>query len=872
VGSWPLVGRDDELNRIDAAVARGRGVLVAGPAGAGKTRLLESALAAAAARGTATLTVVASRASESIPLGCLSSLLAIGSDVPEGAAGLVGIRHALEKLRGGQPLVLAIDDAHWLDDASAALVHQLVAGEDVTAIASVREDEDVPSAVTTLWKDGLLERIDLAPLDTDSVVAVLERVLGGQVERAGALRLAARCRGNALFLRELLDEAERLHLLSQQHGVWIIADPPARSARLAELVADRIGDLDPPAREALELVALGEPIGLAQLDRVASAAGVEALEQRGLVAISVDGMRNEVRLAHPVHGDVVRAHLPELRRRRLLRALADDLEAHGIRRRGDPMRLALLRLDSGGTAPGDVVLTAAWDAYAASALVIAERLARAAHAVTPSFETATLLARILFELGHYAEQQDVLAGAETHVTNDDERAAVAIARSGGMFWGLADLEGAQQVLAGTETEVTSLDAYWTIRATRALNASQSGDQRAAVALLEGCPDPTTALGIRAHAQVALASAFALPGVGRGEDAIAVIDAAIRRRTDAREVLTMYAGGLLGAARAMALVGLGRLDEAHADIVECYDASVASGERSTQAYAANTRGWVDLHRGQLAEAIRYYREGAVLFRARSHHGPVRWSLGGVLFAAGLARDREVAAEAQRSLDELGPHPAGLVDVEIGRARAWAALAADDPGRARQELAAATELARQRDLPGQEAACLHDRVRLGDAAEVAGRLAELTNRCDGTLVPAMAAHAAGLVAGDVDGLEHVAEDFAAMGFLLKAAEAAMGASEAAARGGDQRRAARLAHRASELADRCETPATPMLTSPGGPVPLTNREREVALLAASGLTSRAIAERLFLSARTVDNHLARIYAKVGVSSRAELPDALG
>jgi len=232
---------------------------------------------------------------------------------------------------------------------------------------------------------------------------------------------------------------------------------------------------------------------------------------------------------------------------------------------------------------------------------------------------------------------------------------------------------------------------------------------------------------------------------------------------------------------------------------------------------------------------------------------------------------VAAEAQRSLDELGPHPAGLFDVPLGRARAWAAMAADEPGRARAELAAATELAHRRDLPGEEAACLHDRVRLGDAAEVAGRLGELAERCQGDVVAAMAAHAAGLVAGDSGALEAVAERFAAMGFLLKAAEAAMGASEAAAKAGDQRRATRLALRATELADRCETPATPMLTSPGGPVPLTNREREVAILAASGLTSRAIAERLFLSARTVDNHLARIYAKLGVSSRSDLPAAL-
>jgi DNA-binding NarL/FixJ family response regulator len=130
---------------------------------------------------------------------------------------------------------------------------------------------------------------------------------------------------------------------------------------------------------------------------------------------------------------------------------------------------------------------------------------------------------------------------------------------------------------------------------------------------------------------------------------------------------------------------------------------------------------------------------------------------------------------------------------------------------------------------------------------------------------------VITGDAAVLEDVATRFADMGFLLKAAEAAMGASEAAARAGDQRLAARLAQRATELADACQTPATPMLTSPGGPVPLTNREREVATLAAAGLTSRAIAERLFLSARTVDNHLARIYAKLGVSNRAELPAAL-
>jgi DNA-binding CsgD family transcriptional regulator len=55
------------------------------------------------------------------------------------------------------------------------------------------------------------------------------------------------------------------------------------------------------------------------------------------------------------------------------------------------------------------------------------------------------------------------------------------------------------------------------------------------------------------------------------------------------------------------------------------------------------------------------------------------------------------------------------------------------------------------------------------------------------------------------------------------------------------------------------------------LSSREREVALLAANGLTSREIAERLFVSKRTVDNHLQRIYTKLGVTGRHELGSRL-
>jgi DNA-binding CsgD family transcriptional regulator len=119
--------------------------------------------------------------------------------------------------------------------------------------------------------------------------------------------------------------------------------------------------------------------------------------------------------------------------------------------------------------------------------------------------------------------------------------------------------------------------------------------------------------------------------------------------------------------------------------------------------------------------------------------------------------------------------------------------------------------------------------------------------------------------------VSAAFEAAGLVLSAAAAAAAASTGWSRRADRRRADASAVRAKALAARTEGAQTPALVALRAPVPLTGRERDVALLAAQGLSSKAIAERLFLSIRTVDNHLQRAYTKLGVRSRDELPAAL-
>jgi DNA-binding NarL/FixJ family response regulator len=114
-----------------------------------------------------------------------------------------------------------------------------------------------------------------------------------------------------------------------------------------------------------------------------------------------------------------------------------------------------------------------------------------------------------------------------------------------------------------------------------------------------------------------------------------------------------------------------------------------------------------------------------------------------------------------------------------------------------------------------------------------------------------------------LATVAEEFAAQGSRLPAAEVLAKASSLAPKGEPE--AAKLAVRAAHLASMCPGAMTPplmRLTSPLGP-----RETEIGVAAAGGMTSREIAHRFSLSVRTVDNHLASAFRKLGLHAREEL-----
>ena len=97
-------------------------------------------------------------------------------------------------------LALGVDDAHLLDDASAALVHQLAATGSGFVVVTVRNGVQVPDPVVALWKDGLAERVEVQALGRSEVDELIAAALGGQVESSTLRELWQLTRGNPMFL------------------------------------------------------------------------------------------------------------------------------------------------------------------------------------------------------------------------------------------------------------------------------------------------------------------------------------------------------------------------------------------------------------------------------------------------------------------------------------------------------------------------------------------------------------------------------------------------------------------------------------------------------------------------------------------------
>lgn len=880
---WNFVGRSAELDRLTAAAtnSRGRGVILRGDAGIGKSRLLREAVKLLPQDRYAVWRTSGNIATSGLPFGGLAQVLP--ADQPAGLTGAGVLRWALDALHqqaAGRTIVLAIDDAHLLDQSSAALVYLIAHAENAKVLCTVRSGEEIPSSIRALWRDDLVEHIDLPPMGLPEAHRLLNEMLGGQLDRISADRLYRYAQGNALMLRELVLAAMTGNeLVESEFGTWTWTRtaPVAMAPSLEQLIDTRIGALSPGVGRVLELVAFGEPIGLKLLQKATDEADVDTAMERGLIRERRDDRRTDVRLAHPLYGDLVRKKCPATRARRLKEELADLFEQAGKKRRDDLLRLTVWRLDSDTPQDAVLLIHAAGQAFGRFDVPLASRLAQAALDNGGGFDAAELLATILMFNDQPDKAISILDVAAEEIDSDQRRGRWLTVRGMVTYWGLSQQSTVKEISAAAE-QLTDPPARARVRAFEAIMRLHQLDFAEALRLSRAVLDrPAATLAARGLARCTIAHLQAARGeLLHSGRAVAGVEAeAALWRND-----MPYLQLALELARGTRLALAGDLHGIDAIVAaEFADLAVAGDFRLGSGYLSILRAQAARLRGRTAEAFRSSTDACAVLAT----SPVFAGLAHAerAHAAALCGDTATAIDAMGASDRA--HTPGMAILYPWREQARAAVlaATGDLDGAAANLGKLVEQLREHRLGGHEVLALHDLVRLdradreigratreGRRQTVANRLTELTETVEGALPPLLARHGRAVVARSGDDLLTVAASFEELELTLFAAEATAMAV-ARLREAKSPRAHEATVRLSALLERCEDVRTPALTAEQPA--LTDRERQIARLAAGGIPSRNIAEQLYISTRTVENHLQRVYTKLGVTGRGELWPAL-
>jgi DNA-binding CsgD family transcriptional regulator len=863
--AWPLTGRSEEMAAIEAAILDPdvAGIVVGGAAGVGKSRIAREALSAAVSRGCEGRWAVGTSSARTLPLGAFTAWAPSG--VTDTVQLVRGVIESLTAAPADTAVVVGVDDVHLLDDLSTFVVEQIVQRGAAKLVLTVRDGEPVPAAVQEIWRVGQFDRLDLQPLPLDEAATLLSATLGGAVDPDAAARLWTLTRGNALYLRNIVEQEVADGRLDMVDGNWRWIGDPIVAPGLVELIEARIGDLPAPVADVIDALAVGEPIGLAALTRITDPAAVEEADTRGLVMLepAVGGV--EVRVAHPLYGEVRRKRAAPTRLRRLRGLVATELAASDDRDDvGVVVRRAALSLDSDLTPDADLLVRAAHGAVWLADLPLADRLAQAAIRAGAGPEANFVRAHALSWLSRGEEAEALLAEIRTSELTDGDHARFAFLRASNMLWVLADPARAKELIDDaartTSPQARSyIDAFLTVY-WFAVDQPGLATQASQALALDDLPAVV-------DAEIAWALAAISADAGRTTEAVAVADAGYAVATRSFDAPQMRFN--IADAHVSALLLSGRVTEA-VEVAERVRQQAADLPGAAHLLGAAVAGRAALGAGHLDTACSLLEQSAVALSASGH--AIGW---GYRYhfprstALAIRGSTDEAAAALAALEELR-RPFRSLDYERSLARAWLAAGQGAVSEGITELLSAAERAGASGQFAAEVMCLQTATQFGDRSG-APRLRELEAIVEGPRVGLAARFSEALRDGDAAELAAASEDFERMGDLVAAVDAAAHAATGYRRQGLGGSAFGCSTRADALAQRCGGATTPALRQASERLPLTDREREIVMLIADGLSNREIAERLSLSVRTVESHIYRAMAKTGTTSRDELANLL-
>ncbi|KQY23263.1 hypothetical protein ASD16_11955 [Cellulomonas sp. Root485] len=837
--------------QVRAEVQSGRSVLVVGDAGVGKTHLVTAALAHLWI-GTPTspmptvVSVSGATCPTGIPLGALEPLLgdvAISS-LGSFARAVDALAASLRARSRGGPVILRVEDAHLLDRGSSQALAWMVQQHEVQLVATARSSAVSQSPWLELWKDDVVERIDVPPFTLAEVQRWLVGELGGQVSLDTVRRVWSETSGNPFHLGEVVAGA-----LEQQGGAWVWVGGATPGRRLLDVVAHDMSRLSGDARVALEIAALVCPVSLGVLLDMVSRPVVEELSRVGLVSLSprltVAGEGDvTVDLAHALYAEAVRSGVPRARRREVLERVA-GLANTGHRTGAALVRSVALALDCDlavepsrldaavdaafelqqpdtairlltsalrQTQPGDL-RTAELALQRADAWWHLDDAGRASRDLTDVFE-------VLWETVRADAPTVQLMVAATAL-----RARIAYHRDGDLDQALRafDIAARWIVERGGEHVGRGLRELETARLTRLGYGGRPRLDDACAVLLDPAAD-SAAVPLAAPTIVGLAQS------GRFTDA-AHLAARSAQLAGAHHDQYRWGRGEVAVAAFLTTLWSGDVTTAEG-VVDALDQESNAAVDWVAVHV--TRGLIGIARGSWMQAHADLHAASARHEHSDMGGVAVYSRAAEALAAAASGDAATARTLLAENADATARAMAGVDGEVQLLRADTLAWLRDP-RAVDEARALVGWARERGLWRVELEALHrsaDRRRPGTRPrgvdpEVQRRVRELAPLVDGPRAAAIVRHVQAQSAGDDD--------------LVRIAE-------------------------REL-NRCGLWLPPVETT----VSLTRREQEIASLAAGGLTSRAIASRLTLSVRTVDSHLARVFAKTGVHSREGLSAVL-
>ncbi|MFQ4147825.1 LuxR C-terminal-related transcriptional regulator [Arthrobacter sp. LAPM80] len=781
----------------------------------------------------------------------------------------------------GHPLMI-IDEADYLDRATAEVVVSLTQAGKIKLVIAHRAANEPVSPLPRLWDTGLAEKFRLQPLSRGEGNAFCAGALGGQTTTNTSWYFWNTAGGNPLLMRLVMEDALSRGKLRQIDGVWVM-DMEAVPAghQLQEVVREQLRGLSAPARETLDLVALSEPVPAETVSSQLGSAAIGDLFERNLLQETSQGS-GILRLVNPVYGEVIREMVPHSRSKQLHSRLISDLEAEPSTPES-LLRIVIWTLESGRHVPDEKLLPAAIFACKLYESGVALRLAgevsgagnlRKAHAVKAraKFNMGQYLqAAQLLELdsGHAESISEMLFGsllrAATHsalgLSTDVIHTDAAKLRFEGERLARLDPGNAAEILwrAGERADVIDLMAL-----------SRAGRYVAMVPHIErvlgNAMDPTdldhlcnrsialamdaerlSAIGFPLAARERAAAAFAIKQA-EDHDVYFVPEMIISRAQiasltagewDESEQLlqflavdvgkaTISFGGSVGVARGMLMLRQGNITNALAVLLEGLDALQHSDPQQLFGYCAAMAAYAAARTGQdeiARKLVRQYREDASMFIVVAH-------------------ERAFIAAAREHLDGDGTGLAELLTI------------ADD--------------AADRGLVTAELNALSLMLDF-DTNQVIPRILPVAHKVEGRWAAGLAVYAQALGLRTASEVVNAAEQLLEAQMYQHAGKVLRFASSLVGKD----REGNLFAKVRQGLDLVEL----ALTTDGEFLEgfsksqrrtremLTSREMEIGLMAAQGLTDKVIAAQLHVSVRTVEGHLYRAYAKLGITDRKDL-----